>query len=155
MESTPPSSDWIELLRGLNAAGVKYLIVGAHALGLYVTPRATGDLDIWIERSAKNARRTYEALARFGAPLGDLTIEELQSEDLIFMFGTPPLRIDILTGIDGVSFAEAWPHRVEADLAGVSVAFLGRDQLILNKRATGRTKDLADLEALEETPKAP
>ena len=149
MESTSPSFDWIELLRGLNAAGVKYLIVGAHALGLYATPRATGDLDIWIERSPENAKRTYRALASFGAPLGDLTEGELQGEDCIFMFGRPPLRVDILTDISGISFEEAWPNRVEGALGEVPVCFIGRDDFARNKRASGRTKDLADLEALD------
>lgn len=150
MESTPPNSNWIELLRGLNAAEVKYLIVGAHALGLYAVPRATGDLDIWIERSDDNARRVYRALAEFGAPLGDVTVEELQSDDCIFMFGRPPARVDILTDISGVSFEDAWPNRVEGNFLGTPVAFIGRDDFVKNKRASGRTKDLADLEALDE-----
>lgn len=149
MESTSPSSDWIELLRGLNAAGARYLIVGAHALGLYATPRATGDLDIWIERSQENAGRVYRALADFGAPLGDLTVQELQGDDCIFMFGRPPVRVDILTDISGVSFEEAWPNRAQGALAGVPVSFIGREDLIKNKRASGRTKDLADVEAIE------
>jgi len=149
MESTSPSFDWIELLRGLNAAGAKYLIVGAHALGLYATPRATGDLDVWIERTEENAKRVFKALADFGAPLDDLTEKDLQDDDCIFMFGRPPLRVDILTDISGVSFEAAWPNRVGAVLAGVPVAFIGRDEFIKNKRASGRTKDLADLEALD------
>ncbi len=149
MESTSLNSDLIELLRGLNAAFVKYLIVGAHAVGTYITPRATADLDIWIARTRENAERTYRALAEFGAPVADLSINDLQSDDLVFTFGKPPFRVDILTDISGVTFEEAWPTRVEGTMFGVSVSYIGRKDLIRNKRATGRTKDLADIEALE------
>ena len=144
-----PSSDWIELLRGLNDASVKYLVVGAHALGAYGAPRATGDLDIWIERSAENAARVYRALAEFGAPLGDLSVRDFQSDDLILAIGTQPLRIDIITDIDAVIFEEAWQRRIEDNLFGVPVPFIGRDDFIRNKRAAGRPKDLADVAALE------
>jgi hypothetical protein len=151
MESTPLNSDWTALLLGLNAAEVRYLIVGAHAVGIYANPRATGDLDIWIERTRDNARRTHDALVAFGAPIGELKAEELEDDDLIFMFGVPPLRIDILTDISGVSFEDAWSQRVDGRLGEVPVAFIGRYHLIANKRATGRTKDLADVEALEQS----
>jgi hypothetical protein len=144
-----PSSDWIELLRGLNGASVNYLVVGAHALGAHGAPRATGDLDIWIERSEKNAVRVYRALAEFGAPLGDLSASDLQSDDLILAIGAHPLRIDIITEIDGVIFEEAWQRRIEGSLMGVPVAFIGRDDFIRNKRASGRPKDIADVAALE------
>jgi hypothetical protein len=149
MESTSLSSHWTELLRGLNARDVKYLIVGAHALGRYAIPRATGDLDIWIERSPENAERTYRTLVEFGAPVNDLSVADLQRDDLIFTFGRPPLRVDVLTDIDGVTFDEAWKDRSEGTLGGVGVAFIGRAHLIANKRAAGRTKDLADVEELE------
>jgi hypothetical protein len=149
MESTSPISHWTELLRGLNARDVRYLIVGAHALGRYAIPRATGDLDIWIERSRQNAERTYRTLIEFGAPLNDLSVDDLQRDDLIFAFGRPPLRVDVLTDIDGVVFEEAWKDRAEGMLGGVSVSFIGRAHLIANKRAAGRAKDLADVEALE------
>lgn len=146
---TSGSSDWIELLRGLNAASAKYLIVGAHALGNYGAARATGDLDIWIDRTAENARIVYQVLADFGAPLGDLSVGDLQSDDLVFAIGKPPLRVDILTDASGVTFAEAWKSRAEGFLGDEPVHYIGRADLIANKRATGRTKDLADIEALE------
>ncbi len=146
---TSLSSDWIELLRGLNAASVKYLIIGAHALGVYGAPRATGDLDVWIERSVENAGRAYRALAKFGAPLGNLSVSDLQKDDLVLAIGVQPLRIDIITDIDAVIFEEAWRRRVEGPLFGVPVSFIGRDDFIRNKRATGRAKDLADVAALE------
>ena len=149
MERTSPSSDWTELLRGLNDAGVRFLVVGAHAVGQYATPRATGDLDIFIERTPENAARTMGALLSLGAPLGGLTIGDLQCDDLIFMFGAPPLRVDILTDISGVAFSTAWASRVESSFGGVPVAYIGRDALLANKRASGRPKDLADIEAIE------
>jgi hypothetical protein len=151
MDSTSPSHDWVELIRGLNAADAKYLIVGAHAVGLYGTPRATGDLDIWIERSEANAKLVYRVLVDFGAPLTGLTEADLQSDDCVFMFGRPPVRIDILTDISGVSFEDAWPNREYVVFLEIPAAFIGRDDLIKNKRASGRTKDLADLEVLEES----
>jgi hypothetical protein len=145
---TSLSSDWIELLRGLNAASAKYLIVGAHALGNYGAPRATGDLDIWIDRAPENAAIVHRVLVEFGAPVGELSADELQSDDLVFVFGVPPLRVDILTDASGITFADAWESRVEGILGGVPVHYIGREALIENKRATGRTKDLADIEAL-------
>lgn len=144
-----PSSDWIELLRGLNAASARYLIIGAHALGNYGAPRATGDLDIWIDRTPQNARIVYQVLADFGAPLGELTVEDLQGDDLVFAIGIPPLRIDILTDASGITFEDAWKARADGFLGDAPTHYIGRAQLIVNKRATGRMKDLADVEALE------
>jgi len=146
---TSLSFDWIELLRGLNAASAKYLIVGAHALGNYGAPRATGDLDIWIDRTAENAEIVYHVLANFGAPIDQLSVSDLQRNDLVFAMGVPPLRVDILTDASGVTFSDAWKSRVEGFLGDIPVHYIGRDALIQNKRATGRTKDLADIEALE------
>jgi len=88
---------------------------------------------------------------KFGAPLGDLTVNDLRSDDVVFMFGVPPMRVDILTDIDGVTFPEAWETRVEGELGGIAVAFINREKLLQNKRAAGRPKDLADIAALEET----
>ncbi|HEV2260762.1 MAG TPA: hypothetical protein VGR69_00505 [Candidatus Rubrimentiphilum sp.] len=148
---TSLSSDWIELLRGLNAASAKYLVVGAHALGTYTTPRSTGDLDIWIDRSRGNAEIVYRVLAEFGAPLENVSIDDLQSDDLIFSFGSPPLRIDILTDISGVHFDEAWKARTPGFLGDEPVNYISRELLIVNKRAAGRMKDLADIESLESS----
>ncbi len=149
MESIPLPSAWTELLQAFNAEGVRFLIVGAHALGRYATPRATGDLDIFVERSAQNARRVYRALASFGAPLADVCAEDFEGDDLIYMFGVPPLRIDVMTDISGVSFAEAWERREPGTLGDVPVAFIGRDDFLRNKAACGRPKDLADIDAVE------
>ena len=144
--------DFRDLLAELVRAEARFLIVGAHALGVHGVPRATLDLDVWIDRSPSNARRVWVALAAFGAPLESLKIAEADfvRADLVVQFGLPPYRIDILTGVSGVSFDEAWNARVEDTFDDVRVPFLGRASLIRNKRASGRTKDLADLESLGE-----
>lgn len=145
--------DFRDLLIELVKAKARFLIVGAHALGVHGVPRATVDLDIWIDASQENAKRVWAALAAFGAPLDTLQVREtdLTQPDVVAQFGLPPYRIDIMTGVSGISFDEAWPERVEELFEDVRVPFLGREALIRNKRASGRTKDLADLEALGET----
>jgi hypothetical protein len=142
--------DSVEMLSVLLAEGVEFIIVGAHALAAHGIPRATGDLDIWVRPTRENAERTYAALARFGAPLEDLTPEDLVLEGTVFQIGLPPARIDILSGITGVSFDEAWPRRLVVEVAeGLQVPMLGRDDFIRNKRAVGRPKDLSDVAWLE------
>lgn len=147
------SSDFADLLRALNGAGVRYLVVGAHALAYHGRPRATADLDVWVEPSPKNAARVHHALAIFGAPLESLSVADLRSDDLIFQIGIPPLRVDIITGIDGVTFAEAWPRRVKDIVDGINVTIIGREDFIRNKKAAGRLKDLADVETLRRNRK--
>jgi hypothetical protein len=142
--------DFVEMLSELSAAGVDFLIVGAHALAVLGIPRATGDLDIWIRPTTENAERVLAALQRFGAPLFDLTTYDLTRADTVFQIGVPPARIDILSGISGVSFDEAWGRRTIAALEGLAVPVLSRTDFIANKRAAGRTKDLLDLALLEE-----
>ena len=141
--------DFAEMLSALSEAGAEFLIVGAHALAAHGIPRATGDLDIWVKPTPANARRVMQALASFGAPLGDLTLEDLTRPDTVFQIGVPPSRVDILTGVTGVQFDEAWPRRVALDLEGAEVPVIGRDDFIRNKRATGRPKDLADIDGVE------
>ena len=142
--------DFRDFLAELVRADVRFLVIGAHALGAHGVPRATVDLDVWIARTPENAHRVWMALAAFGAPLDALNIQEADftRPDVVAQFGLPPYRIDLLTGVSGVSFDEAWPDRLEADFGDVRVPFLGRAALIRNKRASGRTKDLADLESL-------
>ncbi len=141
--------DFVEMLSELSASGAEFLVVGAHALAAHGYPRATGDLDIWIRADAANAPRVLEALRRFGAPLFDLTLEDLSKTGTVFQIGTAPARIDILTGVSGLTFEEAWPRRTEVTLGPLSVAVIGREDLIRNKRATGRPQDLLDAERLE------
>jgi hypothetical protein len=137
------------MLSALSAAGAEYLVVGAHALAVHGRPRATGDLDIWVRASSDNARRVWAALEVFGAPLHELKPEDLTTPDVVFQIGVAPGRIDLLTSITGVEFESAWPHRVEVGVAGLQVPVLGKNDLIRNKRATARPRDLADLAELE------
>ncbi len=133
------AQDFIDLLR----------VFTDYALGQHGRPRATGDIDVWVEPTSENAARVFRALAAFGAPLGDISVEELASPGVVFQMGVEPFRIDILTAISGVEFADAWPHRLDSLLGGQQVAVLGLEDLIRNKRASGRPKDLVDVATLE------
>lgn len=140
--------DFIEMLSALCEAGVEFLVVGAHALAAHGAPRATGDLDIWVRPTPENASRVLEALARFGAPLLDLTLDDLSGSDTVFQIGLPPSRIDILSGISGVTFADAWPGRMDVTIGALVIPVIGREAFITNKKASGRPKDLSDLTLL-------
>jgi hypothetical protein len=141
--------DFVEILEELSAAGAEFLVVGAHALAAYDRPRATGDLDIWVHATSENAQRVWSALMRFGAPLHDLTIDDLSTPCITFQMGLEPQRIDILTEISGVTFEDAWPNRLFVEKDGLRYSVIGKEDLIRNKRATGRSKDLVDVENLE------
>jgi hypothetical protein len=141
--------DFRDLLAEFNAHGVEYLVVGAHALAAHGHVRATKDLDLWVRPAGDNAERVLSALRAFGAPLHDLTRADLAAPGLIFQIGVAPLRIDIMTSIDGVEFADAWPVRLLTRFADQPTAVLSREHLIKNKRATGRSQDAADVERLE------
>jgi hypothetical protein len=144
----PP--DALDLLRAFCAAEVRFLVVGAHALGFHGAPRATGDFDLFVEPTPGNAERVLAALGEFGAPLFDLSLEDLARPDVVFQMGVPPYRIDLNTSITGVSFDEAWRDHGVATIEGLAVPVISRDAMIRNKRATGRPKDLLDLELLGE-----
>ena len=141
--------DFVDLLRAFVASDVRFMIVGAYALALHGRPRATGDLDVWVEATPENAARVMEALASFGAPLAGISASDLASPGTTLQLGVPPRRIDILTALTGIEFDDAWAHRRVGDFGGVDVPFIGREAFIRNKRAIGRPKDLADLEAIE------
>ena len=143
------SSDFKELLRIFNDHNVDYLLVGAHALAVYGHVRATKDLDVWVRPDPKNAQRVLTSLEVFGAPLGDLNSDDLSKAGTVFQIGVPPLRIDVMTEIDGVSFAEAWTDRFQSSFDGTPVFVISRRHLILNKKTSARLQDLADLERLE------
>jgi hypothetical protein len=143
--------DFRDLLAEFNAHGVEYLVVGAHALAAHGHVRATKDLDVWVRPEPVNAKRVLEALRSFGAPLHDLSDADLSTPGVVFQIGVPPLRIDVLTAIDGVTFDEAWPDRMRTDFADIPVDVLSKHHTIQNKRASGRTQDLADIERLEGT----
>jgi hypothetical protein len=143
------NTDFKDLFAALNAAGAEYLVVGAHALAAHGHVRATRDLDVWIRVDPENAARVHRALAAFGAPLHGLSVDDLAGPDLIFQIGVPPVRIDIITSIDGVAFDAAWRERMSSEYADQPVSVLSRRHLIENKKASGRLQDLADVEFLE------
>jgi hypothetical protein len=145
------NQDYHDMLTALVHHDVRFLVVGAHALAAHGYPRATVDIDIWIDATADNAHRVWQALSGFGAPLKDLSIKEsdFARADIVAQFGLPPNRIDILTGVTGLDFEHAWANRIPATLEGVQVSVLGRADLITNKRATGREKDRFDVRGLE------
>lgn len=144
----PP--DWQEFLKALLSENTRFLLIGAHALAFHVEARLTEDLDVFVEPSHENARRVHSALVTFGFGSVAPTVDELATKDRVFMLGRKPWRIDILTGIDGVTFEEAWTGREEADFHGIRLPMIGRAELLKNKRASGRKKDLVDVALLEE-----
>ncbi len=142
------NQDFLDLLRALCAHDVRFLVVGAYALAVHGRPRATGDLDVWVEAVPDNAARILQALQEFGAPLADVTAADFSAPGIVFQIGLPPSRIDILTQLTGLTFAEAWPTRLRSSFGDLQVDYIGRDAFIRNKRATGRAKDLGDVESL-------
>ena len=142
------NQDFLDLLRAFIDHDVRFLIVGAYALGVHGRPRATGDLDVWVEPTPDNAANIMRALDAFGAPLGQVTADDFSRPGIVFQMGLPPFRIDVLTELSGLTFTEAWPGRTEAAFGSLTVDVIGRDAFIKNKRATGRVKDLGDIEAL-------
>lgn len=147
METT---QDYKELLKLLNENEVKYLIVGAHALAFYGAPRLTGDLDIFVDNDKSNAGRVFRALSEFGFSNTGLSEEDFTSEDIVVQLGYPPVRIDIMTSLTGVSWDEAWTNREVGKYGEIEVFYLNKKLFISNKTALGRKKDLADLEAIGE-----
>lgn len=148
----PLNPDFREIVALLEAEGARYLIVGAYALGVLGTPRATGDLDLWVECSDENSERVWRAVCRFGAPVEALgvTREDFATPGMVIQLGTPPRRIDFLTRISGVEFASAWPSRLLVQAGDLTLPFLGRADFVRNKLASGRLKDLGDLESIGE-----
>jgi hypothetical protein len=145
------NEDFRDFLRSLVAEGVEFLVVGAYALAFHGVPRATGDIDILVRPNSENAARVIRALVRFGAPFQAAGVAEADfaRPGIVYQIGLPPRRIDVLTEISGVDFDEAWSSRVSAAFDEAEVCFLGRLELIRNKRSAGRAKDLADADSLE------
>ena len=144
------NQDYIDIFRALFAAEARFMVVGAFALAVHAEPRATGDIDIWIDSTPDNAQKTYEALKAFGAPLDELTVADLHSPDVVFQMGRPPSRINILTFITGVRFEEAWQRKTSFKLSNLEIPVISKEDLITNKKAVGRPKDLFDLELLNK-----
>jgi hypothetical protein len=133
-----------------------FLVVGAHAMAAHGVPRATGDLDIWVRPDPENANKVWRALIDFGTPMEALqfSLTDLTIPGTVFQIGLPPRRVDILTDIDGITFDQAWPSRTVERVGDLEVPFLGRQALLQNKKASGRPKDLADVEMLEREKKS-
>lgn len=144
----PLQKDLREFIESLNFHRVDYLIVGAHALAFHGIPRYTGDLDILVRCSPENAAKLEQVLTKFSFVSLGLGARHFLTTDQVIQLGLPPNRIGLLTSTTGLDFDEAWTGRVSADLDGIRVAFIGQGAFIKNKRATGRTRDKADLEAL-------
>ena len=142
------NSDFKELLSLLNAAQVRYLVVGGYAVMEYTEPRYTKDLDIWVSPDRDNAERVYAALKQFGAPLANITVKDFTNPDLVYHMGRPPVRVDILMGLTGLEFEPAWGNRVAGNYGEVATQFISIEDLIINKRAAGRPQDLMDVENL-------
>jgi hypothetical protein len=144
------NEDFLDLLSALLDADVRFMIVGAYAVGVHARPRATKHLDVWVEASAENSQKVLRALTLFGAPLHDLSEDDFARPGTGFMMGIPPRRIDILTQISGVTFEEAWNNRFVAVVGPeLRCPFIGLADLISNKRAAGREQDLVDVGILE------
>ena len=146
------NQDLREFIALLNSAGVKYLVVGGHAVAFHGYPRFTGDIDFFIERSSENANRLESVLVQFGFGGLGLAAEAFLEPERVVQLGRPPNRIDLLTSIDGVQFAEAWPQKAPGELDGLPVNFLGKAHLLTNKRASARPQDLADVDKLQRSP---
>jgi hypothetical protein len=150
MESLRSSGDFNDLLSAFNAEAVRYLIVGGFALAAYGRPRYTKDLDVWVDSVDDNPERVFRALTTFGAALDGVTADDFRDPDCIFQIGVEPLRIDILNHISGVTFADAWPKRHASTYGQTPVFVISLEDLVSNKRASGRPRDLRDIATLEE-----
>ena len=143
------NADYIDMLKCLNKAGVDYILVGGWAVNMYGYIRATVDLDVWLLADADNAKKVYSAVAEFGAPVSEMKPEEFAEYGMIFQIGVAPCRVDIISKISGVSYADAVTRAVPKTIDGIPVRIISLEDLIANKKASGRAKDLADVEVLE------
>lgn len=145
---TKLAKDLREFIALLTSHGAEFVVVGGHAVAYHGYPRFTGDIDLFVRPSADNARSVLAALEDFGFGDVGIGLDDLTTPNRIIQLGVPPNRIDILTGISGPDFQAVWTGRVHDELDGLPVSYIGLTELLANKRASGRAKDLADLEAL-------
>ncbi|MCL4401800.1 MAG: hypothetical protein M1436_03920 [Acidobacteria bacterium] len=143
------NSDFRDLLERFIAAQVKFLVVGGYAVIKYTEPYYTKDLDIWIEPDPENASRTLAALKAFGAPVADVRVEDLLNSDLVYQVGVEPVRVDVMSAIPGLSFADTWAHHDTADFDGLPVPILSLPDIIAAKKASSRPKDRIQIRQLE------
>lgn len=149
------NEDYKEMLQILLGNEVKFLIVGAYAMGAHGYPRATGDFDIWVESSMENSAKIYKSLTEFGAPVSNITEKTFAEKGTIFQIGVAPRRIDITTHIDGVMFEDAYAAKELIEIESIRVPFISKENLIKNKQSTGRDKDKIDVKYLKSTPASP
>lgn len=141
--------DFRDLLSEFGAGDVRFLIVGGYAVNFHGVHRLTKDLDVWVDPEATNARKVWEALAKFGAPLRDVDAKDLAQPGMVLQIGVVPNRVDIITTTAGIEFADAWKNRVKSTYGGVAVYYIGAGDLVINKRAVGRPRDKQDVRSLE------
>jgi hypothetical protein len=138
------NSDFKDLLRSLNAAGVRYLVVGGYAVMAHTEPRYTKDLDLWIKPDLDNARALLAALSEFGAPIADVKPEDFTEPEIFFQIGVDPVRVDIMTSVTGLDFEAAWDRKIAVDFSGVMATVLCRADILAAKVASGRARDRRD-----------
>ena len=146
------NKDYKDMLQALLDHKVKFLLVGAYAMGAHGYPRATGDIDIWVQPSKENSSRVYQALEVFGAPLHQIDKQTFVKPGIVYQIGVAPRRIDVITGISGVEFDPAYERRQTVDVEGLPITVLSYGDLLKNKRASGRDKDRLDADRLEKKP---
>lgn len=142
-------ADFKDFVASLNAAGVEYVVVGAYAVAFHGIPRFTGDIDFFVAPSRENGEKIVECLRAFGLGALNLTPDDFVDPDRVIQLGVAPNRIDLLTGIEAVSFADVYARRAQTEIDGLQISFISREDLIRNKRATGRPQDAADVARLE------
>lgn len=142
------NSDFRDLLRSLNAAGVKYLVVGGYAVMVHTEPRYTKDLDLWIKPDLDNAQVLLAALSEFGAPIAGVKPEDFTEPEIFFQIGVDPVRVDILTSVLGLEFETAWSRKIEVDFGGAQAPVLCREDILTAKIASGRARDRRDARQL-------
>jgi predicted nucleotidyltransferase len=141
--------DFKEFLALLNQQEVEYLIVGGYAVAFHGHPRYTGDIDVWINPTHANGAKLIRAIEAFGFEVDPLKQIDFERETVAFHLGSPPVRIDIMNRISGMEFLDCYPGRIEMEIEGITIYYIGQQDLIANKRASGRQKDLGDIENLQ------
>ena len=144
------NSDFRDILSAFCEEKVEFMLVGAYAVAAHGLPRATGDIDLWVKCSEKNAERVWAAIAKFGAPLGNITKQDFITRGNVVQIGVTPHRIDILTQITGVEYEEAEQQSITIEIEGIAIPVIGLAHLVQNKSAVGRPQDKADVARLQE-----
>ncbi|MBL7158408.1 MAG: nucleotidyltransferase [Candidatus Omnitrophica bacterium] len=142
------SEDYRDLFKILNAHKIRYLIVGAYAVSFYTEPRFTKDIDVWVKPDIDNAKKLYNALVAFGAPLKEVKIEDFTNEKTVYQIGVAPVRIDIIMGLGDLKFDKTWKSHVKTKYGGISVQMIGKNDLIHSKDLAKRSQDTLDLKKL-------